>query len=846
MDVDRTRRALIATIVGGGAAASTISPIRGYLERFAPLSGSAWQSATAERERVVESPYGAATVRYDDYGVPHVEADAEAALAFATGYVQATDRLFQMDLSRRLMRGQLAAVVGSAALDSDEFHVRMEFTKAAEASWELLDGTDAGRAISAYAEGVNRAMATEALPLECALLEYEPDPWTPVDTMLAEKQISWELTGNFRTLRHALVADRLGLEVVDELFPARLDHEVPILRPGPEPPSGNAGGERSTSSTPNASEGNSASTATRSEAIGPELLDWLGDFESGPGIGSNSWVVGSEHTGADAGPIVANDPHLGLSAPPVWYEMDLRTRDMDAHGVTFPGIPFVIIGANDAGAWGFTNVGADVIDFYSYEIDDAGERYRYRGEWRPFETEEREIEVANGENREITTRRTVHGPLLEREDQRVGVTWTGHAATATSLAIRAYNRSTGIDDVLEATERFDLPTQNLVYADRDGNTLYYVTGKLPIRRVDGERVNGDRIFDGSAGEGEWQGFTPFGTSSWEGFVPFEAKPHATNPEYLATANQRVANDPEYYIAEAYADPYRAQRIYDLLDARARSEEPIDMEFVRRVQRDTVDLRAASMVPTLLEVLESAAIGETGPESPEEPDLEPYVEALREWDYSMDRDALGALVFAFWLDAYREAVLEPVFASANLDSDYYPSDWVVEHLEPESRWFEGSSRAALMTDALREAVREIEAQGWETYGEYNSTGAIAHPLGLDFLGYPDYPTDGSEATVRNYDVLDSTGSSWRMVVDPTADDTAACAFPGGNSGSYFSESYSDRLRSWANGEYVPLYREPGDGPSIRFAASGSLESSESTDPPGPSESLESGSEARADR
>lgn len=206
MDISRGRRAFIGALLADGVAGSAFSPVRGYLERFAPLSGSAWDS-TQRPDRTVNSPYGNAVVRYDEYGVPNVTGSNERAVYFAVGYTQACDRAFQMNLQRRLMRGQLSAVVGEATLDSDEFHAKMDFAGAARANWSLLEETDVGTLIEAYTEGVNAAFENEPRALEFSLLEYEPDSWTPVDTMLMEKQIAWNLTGSFRTLRTALAAD---------------------------------------------------------------------------------------------------------------------------------------------------------------------------------------------------------------------------------------------------------------------------------------------------------------------------------------------------------------------------------------------------------------------------------------------------------------------------------------------------------------------------------------------------------------------------------------------------------------------------------------------------------------
>jgi len=778
MDSDLTRRALVGAILAGGVGASVFSPVRGYLERFAPLSGSAWDATDQPDSRTIGSPYGAAEVRYDEYGVPNVTGESEEAVYFVVGYAQARDRAFQMDLQRRLMAGELAAVVGSAAVDSDEFRTKMDFTGAAQVTWDSLADFRAGELTEAYTAGVNEIMADDPSALEFSLLEYEPDPWTPVETILMQKQIAWTLTGSFRALRTALVADRLGEEVAEELYPSRLDHESPIIR--------DKGTDQASQQRTASGRGSSRHT------VDPGLVDWLSEFESPSGIGSNSWVVAGEHTASGA-PIVANDPHLSLMVPPVWYEMNLSTPETSVRGVTFPGVPFVVIGENDTGAWGFTNTGADVIDFYRYDTRDG--EYRYEDEWRAFETEQRTIEVDGGENRQVTVRKTLHGPVIEREGERVGVAWTGHTAESTPQAVYEYSRSEGLDDVIEATEDFDVPTQNLVYADRDGNTLYYVTGRIPIRTTDGEVVPGGRILDGSAGEGEWDGFTPFGTSSWEGFVPFEEKPHVTNPDYIGTANQRIVNDPEHYIAEAYSDPYRGIRIYDRLDRRVRSDDPIDPQFIKDLQRDTLDLRAEALVPLLVEVARAAE---------DTDEIGRYVDALDDWDHRMEGDSLAALVFTRWFDEYRERVFGPTFEEHDLGASYYPNDWVLQYLDPNSRWFEGRSRAGVMLDALNAAIEAIENAEYDTYGGYNTTGAMDHPLGLDFLGYPALPTDGSRATVNNYAVENPTGSSWRMVCP--MDGPSSAVIPGGNSGSYFSAHYDDQLGLWADTEYKPMSRE----------------------------------------
>ncbi|ELY71706.1 peptidase S45 penicillin amidase [Natronobacterium gregoryi SP2] len=821
---ETTRRGLFAGALAAGLGGLTVSGAGELLDSFAPLSGRAWNAADRELPESVENPYGDASVSYDEYGVPTIEADDEEAAYFAVGYVQAYDRLFQLDLQRRVMRGHVSELVGEATLEDDEFHVAMDFVGAAAATWEYVADTPAGPLVEAYADGVNAAIEREQLPLEFELLDYEPREWTPVDSMLMEKQISWDLTGSFDELRRAVIAERLGEDVLEELYPERMDHDVPILRETAEE---DENGDNEDDET----DENSAFLGLETDAVGGELASWLSRFESPTGVGSNSWVVSGEHTESGS-PIVAYDPHLSLMTPPLWYEQHVETPETSVRGATFPGVPFIITGANETGTWSFTNVGADVLDCYEYDLresngdssdeDETGDggdyhfsstdadEYRYGDEWREFETEERTIPVADGPDRTFTITKTVHGPVLEREGQTVGVAWTGHTATRTTEAIYEFERSSGVADVLEATRRFDLPTQNLVYADTDGRTLYFVTGKLPVRTVDGEVVSGNRIFDGSEGDGEWAGFTPFGESAWDeadaGFVPFAEKPHAIDPDVLATANQRVTDDTTPYVGVDYATPYRGGRIYARLDDRLENGEPTDLEFHQELQNDTYDGRAAQLVPELVAAVEDhRAISDV---------LDDAAATLADWDYHVDRDSYPALLFARWLEHYRREVFEPEFEEADLDDSYYPNDWVLATLPEDSDWFDGS-RDERMVAALETGLEEINDEGWQRYGDWNTTGPIEHPFGVEapFLDYAERPADGSAATVKNYRVDSAVGASWRMVVDPDGD--AQAVLPGGNSGDYFSAHYDDQFELWLEGEQRPMDRAADGEVDISF-------------------------------
>ncbi|AGB16933.1 penicilin amidase [Halovivax ruber XH-70] len=847
MSENTTRRALLATVLGAGTVGLAASDVGSLLEKFAPLSGDTWDGVDRDVSGEATNPYGSATIKRDDVGIPHVEAEDERAAYFAVGYVQGFDRLFQLDIQRRQMRGQLSEIAGEATVESDEFHVKMDFVGAAEATWDSLAETSHAPLVRAFADGVNAAIENEELPIEFQILGHEPAPWTPVDTILLEKQIAWTLTGNFDALRRERLTDALGAEIVTDLYPTTYDHDVPVLRPGDdalgdvggvdgntarpsEPASrrlrtgsaaqpnadqtsgtGPSGGDSSTSE-PGQSDGTGStsetnfSTSDEPASGSDELVDWLAQFESPPGVGSNSWVVSGEYT--DSGtPIVANDPHLSLMTPPIWYEQHVVTSETNVRGVTFPGVPFVIIGANEDGAWGFTNVGADVLDCYRYELDEDGSRYRYQGEWREFDTEEHEIAVADGEDRTVTVRKTVHGPFLEREGEHVGVAWTGLTATRTSQSIYEIGRSEGFDDVLDSLEKFDEPTQNFVYADADGRTCYYTTGQLPRRTIDGDPVRGDRVFDGSAGEAEWAGYEPYGEATWEGFVPFDEKPHAIDPDRLATANQRVADDPTHYVGTAYAAPYRGGRIYDRLDELT-ADGTTTLDDHAAVQTDRVDPRAAQLVPELVAAVDRVA-QEGDRRIVEASDL------LADWDHEMVPDSEAALVFARWMDNLVETVCEPRFEDAGLDDSDYPSDWAVATLPADSPLFESMSRTATLIGALEATLSELDGAEWETYGDYNTTAAIEHPFGgqAAFLNYDEHPIGGSRATINNYRVDSAVGSSTRLLAHPGGE--ARTILPGGNSGDYSSDHYDDQFEEWIAGEYRPLTLEPVGETKVTF-------------------------------
>jgi len=794
----------LVAVAGGGLASLA-----------APFSGSAWETVDDRGPSTVETPYGRATVTYDDRGVPHVEADSTEALYFAVGYVQARDRLFQMDLFRRQMSGDLSAVFGEATVDSDRFHRRMDFEGAAERKWAAMRNTSLGDPLRAYTAGVNRYVDTGPLAPEFRLNDYRPDRWTPEATILVGMRATWGLSGSFADARTAAVRERLP--AATPLYPDRLDHDAAIfsLAGVTDSPSESAAAIGSAETV-----GSGALTARSdpgaegSDATGgfDDLYDAVEPYEREAGMGSNNWIVGP-NASASGDPMVANDPHLQLIAPPVWYEMNLSSPDVGVHGVAFPGAPMVLIGQTDGVAWGITNVGADVTDLYTYEWRD--DKYYHDGTWTDATVETETIAVDGAPDYTVEVRKTVHGPVVEREGRRVAVSWLGLTDTREPLAFYRFNRADDLDEFREGLGVFDMPASNIVAMDESGETLYRAAGTYPIRRTDGQRVPGDRIFNGSAGEGTWRGFVPYGESDLDGpeFVPPMEAPGRENPQVLGTGNQRVVDDPGFYMGTSvdFADPYRGRRIAELLERYRGDDGSLDRAEMKAMQRDTVSLAARQFVPY--------ATGATAEMSPA---ATAAAERLGEWAHSLRADSRAALIYDRWIGQFRNLTFGDEYYAAGLDRSYYPKHWTLGRLAADSPWFDDrqtratETRADIAERAMEAAVAEIDREGWETYGDVNRP-AIQHPFGragaAPFLDYPTKATDGGPFTLFNVRVGGTAaGSSWRMVVDPQR---AEGIVPGGNDGVYWSEHYADQLDAWRAGEYRDLWTDPDGGPDVVF-------------------------------
>lgn len=773
----------------------------------------------------------------DDHGIAQIYADTDADLMRAQGFVAAQDRFFEMDVRRHVTAGRLSELFGEDGLETDKYIRTMGWRRVAEQEWALLD-TETREALSAYADGVNAYLdqnGTSELAVEYTILgltglDYEPEAWQPADSLAWLKAMAWDLRGNMD----------------DEIarVTASLDHtpeEIAELYPGYDteehPPIVGTGGVVDEVFEQNAT-GNSTRNPRR-PAYNEETVEALADLQAGldrlpemlgrgDGIGSNSWVVDGEHSSTGQ-PLLANDPHLGISQPGIWMQTGLHCRaitadcTLDVSGFTFSGVPGVIIGHNADIAWGFTNLGPDVTDLYLEQVE--GTSWIQDGEAKPLELRTETIKVRDGEDFTLHIRETAHGPLLSdvsKELSTVGANaptdkpgdrgngyavalqWTALQPTTTADAVLALNRAGNWDEFRAAASDFAVPAQNMVYADREGHIGYQAPGLVPIRK------------SGNTGAMPAEGW--LSANDWTGdYIPYDALPNVLDPEegFIVTANQAVIDeDYPYFLTDDWDFGYRSTRIRDLLVA----EGELSVEEMTRLQLDTANPMAAILVPYLLDIEDlGSAYYRDGQE------------LLAGWDFTQPADSAAAAYYnVVWRNLLRLTFHDDLRESIwpNGDDRWFA---VVSTLlrDPAGPWWDDTETEDVTEsrdDMLRQAMldardeltqrQDLDSADWtwgrlhqldlhhSTLGE-SGVAPIERLLNRDGLG-----VGGGSSIVdaTSWDAAEgyavTAAPSMRMVVSLADFDQSRYINLTGVSGHPGSSHYGDQTELFADGDYLP--------------------------------------------
>ncbi|HEX9121930.1 MAG TPA: penicillin acylase family protein [Actinomycetota bacterium] len=723
----------------------------------------------------------------DRWGVPHVfAADADDAF-FAQGFVQASERLFQIDVALRLANGRLAPMFGDPVLPMDRFARTVGWNRAGERVASAYDELS-HRMLGSFVDGAHAWLeAMEAPPVEYAVLALEPElPRDEGSWAAASVFLAWSLSGNWDDeLLRAEIAERLGWDAVRDLFPDGGPTAGPLVA-GKLP-------------------------------VPATAADLLEQAPSRPrGQGSNNWVVDGSRT-ANGSPLLANDPHLVTQMPSVWVEMHLSAPGLEVSGVALPFFPGVVIGRTPRHAWGFTNVGGDTQDLYLEHLNDDGTAAWYEGAWEPVTVHQERLQVRGRDEPEILeVRETRHGPVLDAylvgvRQQRVveggiphtyALRWVGLEHAVQPSTVHRMATAGSFEEFREALRTWACPGQNIVYADAGGTIGYQCTGLYPVRRAG----------DGTVPVPGWK--AQFG---WDGFVPFEELPWSVDPEegVLVTANSRPHDDAyPHRLGHDFSPPQRTRRIAELLAATDRHT----LETFAAIQLDTVSAVAREIATLLVEV---------------EPISERQKQAiglLREWDGDLAVDSAGGALYQVWSIHVAREVLLPRLGERLFEHYYtrreggnaFQAEVLVNLLAfPSARWFGRAGREArdqILRRALETALDELSSALGEDPSAWRwgalHRAVFAGPLamiedlaGLFTGGIVELGGDGTTVlqtafeTGGPYDVV--VLPSWRMIADPADPDGALGVHTTGQSGHPASAHWNDLVPLWAAGDHHPL-------------------------------------------
>jgi penicillin amidase len=751
------------------------------------------ENADFDEEVFSDSLQGSADVYLDERLVPHVFAENDHDLYFIQGYLHAKFRLFQMDLQTRAAEGRASEIAGSRAIQYDREQRRLGMVFAAENAIREIEKDPLSKPVfDAYTKGVNayiNSLTEKTLPLEYRLLNFRPAPWSNFRTAVLLKMMAKMLSsGTEQDLAYSNVRNIFTEEEIRMIYPQHTDSLVPIVPTGTTFPA--------PAFNPVA-----PVNADSSYILNKDSFHFREIARPDPNNGSNNWVVNGTKTSSGA-PILCNDPHLEMSLPSIWYEIQLHVPGSNTYGVSLPGSPFVIIGFNDSIAWGVTNAQRDVKDYYQVRFkDETKSEYWFNGQWEKTTLRIETIKVKGGADVIDTVAYTKMGPVMfdnsftsELAGKRnLAVRWVAHDPSNEGMTFYQLNRAKNYNDYATAISSFDCPAQNFVFASVSGDIAIWQQGKFPAR------WNRQGIY-----------VMPGEDSSyfWQGYIPQQENPHSLNPArgYLQSANQRPADSTyPYFIPGSYITP-RGITIEQRL-ASMNAITPADMmalqnDYHNSLAEDARSILLDNVMDSILDSVERR-----------------YVDIVRNWDLQASPGSEGQTIYQNWWDSLEVEIWKD---ELSLEAPLLPwpeEQVTMELLKKDSalRFIDNRNTPAtetlrdVVTQALRKAAKmltEAEKEGRLAWSKFKNPSVYHLLKDLEGLARKGLPVGGNGNIVNA--VTHSHGPSWRMIVQMTSPTEAYGVYPGGQSGNPGSRFYDNMIDDWAAGKYYRLwYMREGD-------------------------------------
>ncbi|WP_200980095.1 penicillin acylase family protein [Echinicola sp. 20G] len=762
-------------------------PPLGYL--LDPYHGF-WQNSYSEDEKAkkkidLEGLSAPVEVVYDENLIPHLFAQNDKDLMLAQGYVTAQHRLWQMEFQTRAAAGRISEIVGIQAIDFDRTQRRKGLGYGAEMGLQFLadNSPETLELIEAYSEGVNlyiEHLRLADLPVEYKILDYRPEKWSAYKTVLLLKYMADMLVGD-KDIEYTNLRAKVGESTMNKLFPDYTEDNDPVIEVDHvwnfqpleiEKPAGLKYPDFSL------------------------LIEPISSPE--PGVGSNNWAVDGSKT-RSGNPILANDPHLGLNLPSLWYVMQLSTPEYTVKGATLPGALGVISGFNEDIAWGVTNATRDVRDWYSIEFKDKNRlEYRYNDQWIQSTLRLESIEVKGDSAYMDTVIYTHYGPVMydrtfKPNDQKrnFALKWTAHEGSNEQKTFLLLNKAKSHRDYLAALDNFTSPAQNFVFAAKNGDIAMKVQGKFPLKWPE----QGKYLMDGNNPAFEWSGY-----------IPNNQNPSTLNPErgFVSSANQySVGKDYPYYVFDNSFEHYRNRRINSLLQ----SMDNITLEDMKVMQFDDYDLHAAEVLPIMMRYLQEDSTKVFSE------DAQMLIDSLSNWDFYADPGVTGPTIFNIWWSKLRASIWSKLDQKGKpivYPNNYITSRFIIDY--PMDSVFDDPNTSAKLETAKEQIQSSFEAtveewgklseEGKElSWSKYKHT-SIQHLVpNFKAFSYDSVHTGGGRSIINA--TSERHGASWRMLVELGEDVKAQGIYPGGQSGNPGSRFYANMIDKWARGEYLNM-------------------------------------------